>query len=76
VQDATGAPIATRRAGEVIGEMAVISSGPRVATLIAESELRVLEIRKPALEAVLRERPEVALAMMRLLVDRLGPQDA
>ena len=76
VQDATGAPIATRRAGEVIGEMAVISSRPRVATLVAESELRVLEIHKPSFDAVLRERPEVALAMMRLLVERLGPQEA
>jgi HEAT repeat protein len=75
VEDATGAPIATRRAGEVIGEMAVISSRPRVATLVAGSELRVLEIHKPAFEAVLRERPDVALAMMRLFVERLGPQE-
>jgi CRP-like cAMP-binding protein len=59
----------------VIGEMAVISSRPRVATLVAGSELRVLEIHKPAFEAVLRERPDVALAMMRLLVERLGPQE-
>ena len=75
VEDATGAPIAIRRAGEVIGEMAVISSQPRLATLVADSDLRVLEIDKRAFDAVLRERPEVALAMMRLLVNRLGPQE-
>jgi hypothetical protein len=75
VNDAAGAPIAIRRAGEVIGEMAVISSRPRVATLVADSELRVLGIHKREFEAVLRERPEVALAMMRLLVERLGPQE-
>jgi hypothetical protein len=58
--------------GEFIGEMAVISSKPRAASLLAKSDVRVLELHKPAFEAILRERPETALAMMRILCDRLA----
>jgi len=66
-----GQELAVRGVGDFIGEMAVISSQPRAASLIATSPLRVLEIQKPAFEAILRERPETALALMRVLCDRL-----
>ena len=52
--------------------MAVISSKPRAASLVAISDVRVLELHKPAFEAILRERPETALAMMRILCDLLA----
>jgi HEAT repeat protein/predicted MFS family arabinose efflux permease len=58
--------------GDFIGEMAVISSKPRAASLLAKSAVHVLELRKPAFEAILRERPETALAMMRVLCERLA----
>jgi HEAT repeat protein len=64
--------LAVRGPGDVIGEMAVISSKPRVASLVAMSDVRVLELHKPAFEAILRERPETALAMMRILCDLLA----
>ena len=67
-----GRTLAVRRSGEVIGEMSVISSRPRVASLRAKSDVRVLEIHKPAFEAILRERPETALALMRVLSERLA----
>jgi CRP/FNR family cyclic AMP-dependent transcriptional regulator len=67
--------LAVRGAGDVIGEMAVISSRPRVASLRAKSDVRVLEIHKPAFEAILRERPETALALMRVLCERLAAYD-
>ena len=38
-----------------------------MASLVAMSDVRVLELHKPAFEAILRERPETALAMMRPL---------
>ena len=63
------------REGDVIGEMSVISSRPRVASLRAKSDVRVLEIHKPAFEAILRERPDTALALMRVLCERLAPDD-
>lgn len=68
--------LGVRGPGEVIGEMAVISSRPRVASLVARAPVRVLELRKPAFEAILRERPETALAMMRVLCERIAPQGA
>ena len=64
-----------RRPGDVMGEMAVISSRPRVASLVAATDVRVLELHKAAFQAILRERPETALAMMRLLCDRLVPAE-
>ena len=68
--------LAVRGPGDTIGEMAVISSKPRAASLLAMSDLRVLELRKPAFEAILRERPETALAMMRILCDLLASSAA
>jgi HEAT repeat protein len=64
--------LAVRGPGDFIGEMAVISSKPRAASLLATSDVRVLELHKPAFEAILRERPETALAMMRILCDLLA----
>ena len=72
---ADGRTLAVRGSGDVIGEMSVISSRPRVASLLAKSDVRVLEIRKPAFEAILRERPDTALALMRVLCERLVPYD-
>ncbi|MDF2752852.1 MAG: hypothetical protein K0S82_1235, partial [Gaiellaceae bacterium] len=63
--------VATRGAGEFIGEMAVISSEPRSASLRAQTHVRVLEIHKPDFEAILRERPDTALALLRVLCNRL-----
>jgi HEAT repeat protein len=72
---AGGRTLAVRGSGDVIGEMSVISSRPRVASLRAKSDVRVLEIHKPAFEAILRERPDTALALMRVLCERLAPYD-
>jgi len=66
-----GEELAVRGPGDFLGEMAVISSRPRTASLLAGSEVRVLELRRPAFEAILRERPETAIAMMRVLCERL-----
>jgi CRP-like cAMP-binding protein len=68
--------LAVRGPGDCIGEMAVISSKPRAASLLAKSAVRVLELRKPAFEAILRERPEAALAMMRVLSELLASSGA
>jgi CRP-like cAMP-binding protein len=72
---ADGRTLAVRVSGDFIGEMSVISSRPRVASLRAKSDVRVLEIHKPAFEAILRERPDTALALMRVLCERLAPYD-
>jgi len=55
----------------VVGEMAIISGHPRMATVIAAGEARLLALERLSFESLLRERPEVSLAVMRELCSRL-----
>jgi HEAT repeat protein len=68
--------LAVRSAGEVIGEMAVITSAPRMAALAARGPVRLLTIGRRQFEAILRERPETSLAVMRVLCQRLADREA
>jgi len=63
--------VARRRAGETVGEMSVISGSLRSATLIAAGDVHVLCLDQKSFEGLLRERPEVSLAVMRMLCERL-----
>lgn len=63
--------VARRRSGDYVGEMAVLSQEPRMATLIAKGPVRVLCIKQKQFESMLRERPEISLAMLRTLSQRL-----
>jgi hypothetical protein len=64
--------VATRSSGDVVGEMAVITSEPRIAGLVARGPVRVLSIDRRRFEAILRERPETSLAVIRVLCQRLA----
>jgi HEAT repeat protein len=64
--------VAHRSTGDVVGEMALITHEPRIASLVAEGNVRVLSIGRPQFESILRERPETALAVMRELCRRLA----
>jgi hypothetical protein len=68
--------LAVRATGDVIGEMAVITGGARMASLAAKGSVRLLSIGRRPFEAMLRERPETALALMRVLCHRLADRDA
>jgi CRP/FNR family transcriptional regulator len=65
------AEVARRKAGDVVGEMAIISREPRMASLVAAGEARTLCIDQKSFEGLLRERPETCLAVMRVLCARL-----
>ncbi|MGH3928130.1 MAG: cyclic nucleotide-binding domain-containing protein, partial [Pseudonocardiaceae bacterium] len=67
--------LAVRAAGDVIGEMAVITGGVRMASLAAKGTVRLLSIGRRPFEAMLRERPETSLALMRVLCQRLADRD-
>jgi hypothetical protein len=60
-----------RGPGEFVGEMAVIESAPRSATLRTRSDVRVLAIDGETFKSILRERPEVSFAVLRNLSRRL-----
>ena len=59
------------RAGGIVGEMALIDDGSRSAAAIAAEPTEVFSLDKPAFLALIREQPEFALHVMRLLTYRL-----
>ncbi len=63
--------VARRKVGETVGEMSVISGSVRSAKLVASGDIHVLCLDQKSFEGLLRERPEVSLAVMRMLCDRL-----
>lgn len=67
-----GEEVARRGPGDVVGEMSVITREPRVASLVADGEVRTVRIGHREFEGMVRERPDIALAVMRVLAQRLG----
>ncbi|HET9905032.1 MAG TPA: cyclic nucleotide-binding domain-containing protein, partial [Anaerolineales bacterium] len=71
LQDGKDMEIARRRAGDVVGEMAIIGREPRMASLVAIGDVRVLCIDQKSFEGLLRERPDVSLSVIQVLNKRL-----
>jgi HEAT repeat protein len=63
--------LARRIQGDVVGEMALITQEPRMASLVASGEVRTLRLGRTEFEGVLRERPDTAIAVIRVLSLRL-----
>jgi CRP-like cAMP-binding protein len=57
--------------GDVVGEMAVLAPGKRMATVTAEAPVRALRVPEDPFQAFLLEHPKVALSIMKQLVIRL-----
>jgi CRP-like cAMP-binding protein len=51
--------------------MAILTREPRSATLIAEGDVRVLCVERRQFEVMLRDRPEIGLAVIKTLAQRL-----
>lgn len=68
--------LARRGPSEYVGEMAILSREPRMATMVSAGEVRVLAVAQPAFEEILRQRPDASLAVMRVLCDRLREAEA
>ena len=66
--------IATRKKGDVFGEMSLIDGLPRSANVVAETDAAVLVVHKTDFEQLL-EIPRVSKAVMRTLVARLREAD-
>ena len=71
-----GRPVATRGRGEVVGEMSIVSDRPRIATAVGAGDGRALRIGRAEFEAILRDRPETAIGVIRVLALRLAEATA
>jgi len=74
VRDGTDAQrvVAVRSEGDVVGEMAIVTNEPRMADLVARGPVRLLTIDRRRFESIIRERPETALGVIRMLSRRLA----
>ncbi|MGH2671790.1 MAG: Crp/Fnr family transcriptional regulator [Actinomycetota bacterium] len=70
----TATAVARRGPGDVVGEMSIITRRPRIASLVAQGDVRTLRIGHREFESMIRERPDVSLAVMRVLAERLGAE--
>ena len=72
--DGSTRAIRTYEEGEHFGELAVLLEQPRVATVVAVTDVRTLVIGGDGLTAILRERPEAAMAILATLAARISHQ--
>ena len=66
-----GKKLATRRAGEFFGEIALVSNLPRIATVTTRKPVRALVIRDVEFRALLRKEPAIAVKVLQAVADRL-----
>ena len=59
------------RPGDFFGEMALIDGGPRSATIIATSQVRVMMVQRRPFLKVLKRNPQIGLAIMETLAQRV-----
>lgn len=64
-------PIGRVRPGEIFGEMAVISGGPRSASAVANTPCRLISLDEQRFEVALKKKPMFALMLMSVLIHRL-----
>ena len=60
---------------EVFGEMAIIDPRPRSATVLAKTACKLARINRPRFLALVQNKPEFALQIMQMLVDRIRWMD-
>jgi len=60
------------RAGDVVGEMALITGEPRGADVTAREPVRAVALSAAAFERLARAHPELGIVLTNLIADRLG----
>lgn len=67
--------VAERRAGEVIGELALLDGQPRSATAVTTTPCTLYELSRERFLECIQRRPELALGMLEVLTKRLREAD-
>ena len=68
---ARGRTFGAVKVGEIFGEMAAISDSPRSATALAKTPCRVIALDDRQFTAALQKKPEFALMMLGVMIQRL-----
>jgi len=68
--------IAEIGAGEIVGEMAVLTGNPRSTAIAARTDTRLLRLEGETVLGLLREFPELSLEVIRILAARLEEANA
>ena len=66
-----GSKVAEMHPGDVIGEMSLVNEEPRNATVVATADSRLLVMNAREFASLLAENPEVSMAILRTVVNRL-----
>ncbi len=61
--------------GEIIGEMGIVDEMPRSATVVALEKTKLAVLKRKTFLEILRSKPEVAINVIKALVDRLRKTD-
>ena len=78
IEQEDGPPLLINTLGrnELLGEIAIFGNVPRTATATAKSRLEVLRISKDLFHSVIRENPDAAIELIRILSVRLANMNA
>jgi CRP-like cAMP-binding protein len=66
-----GKPLDVIKAGEVLGEMSVLTGEPRSATATARADCEVIELDGNAFSGAIQKTPDFALMLLAILIKRL-----
>ncbi len=66
----------TLKQNQLIGELGLLNNAPRIATLIANGNLRAMKITADMFFRLLRENSDVALDVIRMLADKVTKTSA
>lgn len=67
-----GRKIATMKGGDFFGEIALVSSKPRTATVVATTPLRVLVLTERSFKRLLERSPSIQLKVLQALAERIS----
>ena len=70
---ADGTTVSTVGPGDIVGEIAVLASGRRTASVVATSPMRLISIFKRDVWALERQSPEAATRLRELLEEHTRP---
>lgn len=69
-ENQTACAIGTIEPGQAFGEMSLLTGSPRAATVVAKTQVFLLEITREDIEQILKARPEIASELGQVMAQR------